>query len=121
MIPMRSATTSSSAAFAPSSRRNQTAPRRSATTSGFIVSATASSGCSVISRSTAPSPHDDFLQQVAEDGQGQMQMAEEVVFLSADLLMQRHYHPGLGGGPADEFAPHLHQPTTPVEQIGAFV
>src|SRR5262249_5990787 len=58
MIPMRSAVTSSSAAFAPSSRRNQTAPRRSATTSGFIVSATASSGCSVISRSTAPSPHD---------------------------------------------------------------
>src|SRR5499427_7118433 len=58
MIPMRSATTSRSAAFAPSSRRNRTAPRRSATTSGFIVSATASSGCSAISRSTAPSPHD---------------------------------------------------------------
>src|SRR6516165_2921957 len=58
MIPMRSATTSSNAAFGPSSRRNQTAPRRSATTSGFTVSATASSGCSVISRSTVPSPHD---------------------------------------------------------------
>jgi hypothetical protein len=58
MIPMRSATTSSSATFAPSSRRNRTAPRRSATTSGFIVSAIASSGCSAISRSTAPSPHD---------------------------------------------------------------
>src|SRR5262249_22438242 len=58
MIPMRSATTSRSAAFAPSSRRNRTAPRRSATTSGFIVGATASSGCSAISRSTAPSPHD---------------------------------------------------------------
>jgi transposase len=31
MIPMRSATTSSSAAFAPSSRQDRTAPRRSAT------------------------------------------------------------------------------------------
>src|SRR5262249_45608093 len=40
MIPMRSATISSSAAFAPSSCRNQTAPRRSATTSGFTLSAT---------------------------------------------------------------------------------
>src|SRR5262249_8360621 len=58
MIPMRPATTSSRAAFAPSSRRNQTAPRRSATTSGFTVSATVSSGCSATSRSTAPSPHD---------------------------------------------------------------
>jgi hypothetical protein len=34
-IPMRSATISSSAVFAPSSRRNQTAPRPSATTSRF--------------------------------------------------------------------------------------
>src|SRR5499433_1042943 len=58
MIPMRSATTSRSAAFAPSSRQDRTAPTRSATTSGFTVSATASSGCSAISRSTAPSPHD---------------------------------------------------------------
>jgi hypothetical protein len=57
MIPMRSATTSSSAAFAPSSRQDRTA-RRSATTSGFTVSATASSGRSATSRSTAPSPHD---------------------------------------------------------------
>src|SRR5215813_7021977 len=51
-------TTSSSAAFAPSSRQDRTAPRRSATTSGFTVSATASSGRSATSRSTAPSPHD---------------------------------------------------------------
>src|SRR5262245_10800803 len=49
---------SRSAAFALSSRRNRAAPRRPATTSGFILSTTASSGCSAISRSTAPSPHD---------------------------------------------------------------
>jgi hypothetical protein len=40
------------------SRRNRTAPRRSATASGFTVGATASSGCSAISRPTALSPHD---------------------------------------------------------------
>src|SRR6516165_7242209 len=65
MIPMRSATTSSSAAFAPSSRQDRTAPRRSATTSGFIVSATASSGHSATSRSTAPSPHDMISSPIA--------------------------------------------------------
>src|SRR6516165_7030265 len=65
MIPMRSATTSSSAAFAPSSRQDRTAPRRSATTSGFIVSATASSGHSATSRSTAPSPHDTISSPIA--------------------------------------------------------
>src|SRR5262249_16416381 len=58
MILMRSATTSRSVAFAPSSRQDRTAPTRSATTSGFTVSATASSGRSATSKSAAPSPHD---------------------------------------------------------------